>query len=61
MDAKRKAELRRKTRNAKNADLTIAELREEWNNRLTELYDAAHIDSIHIQKPEPRVSPYSRL
>ncbi len=35
-DAKRKAELGRKTRNAKNADLTIGELRAEWNKRLTE-------------------------
>ena len=35
-DAKRKSELGRKTRNAKNADLTIGELRAEWNKRLTE-------------------------
>jgi conjugative relaxase-like TrwC/TraI family protein len=35
-DAKEKAGLGRKTRNAKNADLTIAELREAWNSRLTE-------------------------
>jgi conjugative relaxase-like TrwC/TraI family protein len=35
-DAKRKSELGRHTRNAKNADLTIGELREEWNKRLTE-------------------------
>jgi conjugative relaxase-like TrwC/TraI family protein len=36
VDAKRKAELGRKTRNAKNADLTIGELRAEWNKRLSE-------------------------
>ena len=36
VDAKRKAALGRKTRNAKNADLTIAELRAEWNKRLSE-------------------------
>jgi conjugative relaxase-like TrwC/TraI family protein len=35
-DAKQKSELGRKTRNAKNADLTISELRAEWNKRLTE-------------------------
>ena len=35
-DAKRKAELGRKTRNAKNADLTIGELRTEWNKRLSD-------------------------
>jgi conjugative relaxase-like TrwC/TraI family protein len=35
-DAKQKAALGRKTRNAKNADLTIGELRAEWNKRLTE-------------------------
>jgi conjugative relaxase-like TrwC/TraI family protein len=36
VDAKQKAGLGRKTRNAKNADLTIGELRAEWNKRLTE-------------------------
>ena len=36
VDAKRKAELGRKTRNAKNADLTIGELRAEWNKRLSD-------------------------
>ncbi len=35
-DAKRKAQLGRITRNAKNADLTIGELRAEWNKRLTD-------------------------
>jgi hypothetical protein len=35
-DAKRKAQLGRHTRNAKNADLTIGELRAEWNKRLTD-------------------------
>ncbi len=35
-DAKEKAGLGRKTRNAKNADLTIAELRTQWNQRLDE-------------------------
>jgi conjugative relaxase-like TrwC/TraI family protein len=36
IDAKQKAGLGRKTRNAKNADLTIGELRAEWNKRLTD-------------------------
>ena len=35
-DPKRKAELGRKTRNAKNADLTIGELKAEWKKRLTQ-------------------------
>lgn len=34
-DAKRKAGLGRITRNAKNTELTISELRAEWNKRLT--------------------------
>jgi conjugative relaxase-like TrwC/TraI family protein len=36
VDAKQKAGLGRKTRNAKNADLTIGELRAEWNKRLSD-------------------------
>lgn len=36
VDAKRKAELGRQTRNAKNAELTIAALKTEWNKRLTD-------------------------
>lgn len=35
-DAKRKAGLGRITRNAKNTELTIGELRAEWNKRLTQ-------------------------
>ena len=35
-DAKRKAELGRRTRNAKNTELTIGELKAEWNKRLTD-------------------------
>jgi conjugative relaxase-like TrwC/TraI family protein len=35
-DAKQKSGLGRKTRNAKNADLTIEQLRAEWNKRLTD-------------------------
>jgi conjugative relaxase-like TrwC/TraI family protein len=45
-DAKRKAQLGRKTRNAKNAELTIGELRAEWNKRLADDDSAALRDAL---------------
>ncbi len=45
-DAKRKAELGRRTRNAKNTELTIGELRAEWNKRLTDGDSAALRDAV---------------
>ena len=46
VDAKRKAELGRRTRNAKNAELTIGELKAEWNKRLTDDDSAALRDAL---------------
>ena len=44
-DAKRKAGLGRITRNAKNTELTIGELRAEWNKRLTDADSASLRDA----------------
>ena len=50
VDAKQKATLGRRTRNAKNAELTIAELRAEWKKRLT---DADH-DTLRAAKSQAK-------